>query len=353
MEPRAKNTKLLTIIGLTAVISIIHYGAAGEQMGLHILHRELYFVPIILAGFWFGLKIGLTTSIFITLIYAPHVFIYDDAHSNAVTVFSQVFIFNLVALVLGWLVDRQRRQQENMISSEKLAVLGRAATAVGNEMRDILGSLQSLCREKEALQCTELDLDFNQEMNRLERLVETLSMFVPAEEVRTISKDLNTIIQDRVGRHQEAARAAGIHLVTDTDEKRCPSQVNVEKIGWILDKLITNALEVSSPGQTVRVRSRRHGSHCTMKVEDEGRGIKPEHLPKMFVPFFTTRESGTGLSLASARKALREMGGDIQVASTRGKGTTFTVLAPREDFSRPMPMEEKILREFEEGPPPS
>ena len=93
MELRAKNTKLLTIIGLTAVISIIHYGTAGDQMGLHILHRELYFIPIILAGFWFGLQIGLTTSLIITLIYAPHVFIYDDVHSNAVTVFSQVFMY--------------------------------------------------------------------------------------------------------------------------------------------------------------------------------------------------------------------------------------------------------------------
>ena len=71
----------------------------------------------------------------------------------------------------------------------------------------------------------------------------------------------------------------------------------------------------------------------------------------MFVPFFTTRESGTGLSLASARKALREMGGDIQVASTWGKGTTFTVLAPREDVSRPM--EKRLLKETEEKAPPS
>ncbi len=351
MELKSKNTKLLTIIGLTAVISIIHYGTAGEQMGLHILHREFYFIPIILAGFWFGLRIGLATSIIISLIYAPHVFIYDDAHSNAVTVFSQILIFNLVAVVLGWLVDRQRQHQEKMIGSEKLAVLGRAATAVGNEMRDILGALKGLCREKEALQCTELDLDFNQEMNRLERLVETLSMFVPREEIQTISKDLNAIIQDRVGHHQEAARAAGIHLTADPDEKGCPSQVNVAKIGWILDKLITNALEVSSPGQTVRVRSRRHGSHCSVEVEDEGQGIKPEHLPKMFVPFFTTRESGTGLSLASARKALREMGGDIQVASTWGKGTTFTILAPRENVSHPM--EETILKETEEKASPS
>lgn len=343
MEPKAKNTKLFTIIGLSVVITILHYSTAGSHMGLHMLHRELYFIPIILAGFWFGLRIGLATSVAISLVYAPHVFIYDDAHSNALTVFSQVFIFNLVALVLGWLVDRQRRQQDRMVNSEKLAVLGRAATAVANEMQDILGALKKLCREKEALHCTELDLDFNQEMNRLERLVETMSMFVPAEEIRTISRDLNAIVRYRIVHHAETAKKAGVRLIPDLDENACPSQVNVEKIGWILDKLISNALQMSPRGKKVWVRSRRHGSHCRLEVEDQGPGIKPEHMPKMFIPFFTTRASGTGLSLASAKKVLQNIGGDIQVESEWGKGATFSVLIPRDDAS--CPVGEKVIQE--------
>ena len=67
-----------------------------------------------------------------------------------------------------------------------------------------------------------------------------------------------------------------------------------------------------------------------MEIEDEGSGIKPEHLPNIFKPFFTTKETGQGLALGSCRKSLLDMGGDIEVASVYGKGATFILAIPRE-----------------------
>jgi len=107
------------------------------------------------------------------------------------------------------------------------------------------------------------------------------------------------------------------------DEGGCPSGVNTETLERIIDQIILNALKVSSKGDTIRIRSERHGNNCKLEIEDEGSGIKTEHLPNIFKPFFTTKERGQGLALAGCRKSLIDMGGVIEVASEYGKGAAF------------------------------
>ena len=112
--------------------------------------------------------------------------------------------------------------------------------------------------------------------------------------------------------------------------------VDEHAIARILETIIRNGLEVSDRGKTIHVRSHRSGSFCTVEIKDEGPGIKPEHLSNMFKPFFTTKKTGQGLALAAARKSLRDMGGDIQVASDWGHGATFIVTIPREYSGKPL-----------------
>ncbi len=103
--------KVLSIVLLTTVISVFHYSAIQGNIQLHILHRELYFFPILMAAFWFGLKIGVLTSVIVSVIYTPHVFMYNDSHSAWLTVISQLLVFNLVSIILGLMVDRERKKR--------------------------------------------------------------------------------------------------------------------------------------------------------------------------------------------------------------------------------------------------
>jgi signal transduction histidine kinase len=333
MNIQSKPFKIVLIAVLIVIISVLHYGAIKGDLGLHILHRELFFIPILLASFWFGLKAGLTTVVAISLIYAPHVFLYTDAHSSILTVGSQILIFILVGVMLGWLVDRQRKQQEKFIRDKNLVVLGRAAAVVGNEMHDLLSALKNLSLKSSKLECTELDGDFTQEMARLERMIDVITSFTPSEPAKMISHDLNVIIQEHFEQYFETAQKAGVHLKTDFDENGCPSRVDPIRISRIIEDLIKNALEASGPGQSIQIRSRRGGNFCRIEVQDQGSGIRPEHLSKMFAPFFTTKEDGQGLALAACRKILRDLGGDIQVASNWGEGAVFTMIIPREKVS--------------------
>lgn len=112
MNKNSVRTKRVLIVGLTIIIAVFHYNSIHGNLALHLFHRELFFFPILMAAFWFGLKSGLATSIGISIVYAPHVFLYKDPHSELLTIVLQLFMFNLVGLTLGWMVDRERRKQK-------------------------------------------------------------------------------------------------------------------------------------------------------------------------------------------------------------------------------------------------
>jgi len=335
MSDFVKLFKVAIVVMLVAIFTALHYGTMHGRLEVHILHRELYFIPILLASFWFGIKFGLVTSAVVSIIYVPQVYFSNTAHSTTLTVGFQILIFNLVAVILGYLVDQQKRQQQEVLGVENMAVLGRAATAVGHEMQGLLTALKRLAGQAKELKWTELERDFGEEMSRLEKMVDIISSFAPKESVQLYSYDLNIIIREKLNEYNETAKKTGVKLEAKLDDNGCPSEVNIEKIGRVLDQIMQNALEVSGAGKTIQIRSQRKGSYCTLEIEDEGPGIRPEHLPKMFTPFFTTKKMGQGLALASCRKVLRDMGCDIHAASEGGKGATFTVTIPRESSGKP------------------
>ena len=336
MSEYVKPFKVAVIVLLVAIITVLHYRTMHGHLELHILHRELYFIPILLASFWFGIKFGLATSVVVSIIYVPQVYLSNTPQSATLTVGFQILIFYLVAIILGYLVDRQKRRQQEVLGVENMAVLGRAAAAVGHEMQDLLAALKRLAGQAKELKWTELESDFGEEMARLEKMVDILSSFAPKESVPLFSYDLNLIIREKLNEHKRTAKKAGVKLEVKLDENGCPSAVNIEKIGHVIDQIMKNALEVTGAGKTIQIRSHRKGSYCTFEIEDEGPGIKPEHLSKMFRPFFTTKKMGQGLALASCRKVLRDMGCDIHAASEQGKGATFTVTIPRESSGKPL-----------------
>jgi signal transduction histidine kinase len=346
MDTLIKPIKVGLILIFITMITILHYGTLHGQLGQHIPHRELFFIPILLASFWYGLSFGLITSLTVSLIYAPHVFVHGELQNNLLAVSFQISVFNLVALMLGWLVERRKRQHSQLIVFEKLAVLGRAAIAVGHEMKDLLGAIKKIAIRLKSLKSKELDKDFEKEMSRLERMVKILSSFDTVGPMQLFSNDLNMIIREKLAYHRKAADKSGVNLEENLDDKGCPSQVNMETIGWVFDQIIKNALDVSSQGKSIRIRSCRKGDHCEVIIADEGPGIKPEHLPNIFKPFFTTKETGQGLALAGCRKILSDLGGDIKIDSKWGAGAAFTLVIPRNYSGKPLSVDpiETVIR---------
>jgi class 3 adenylate cyclase len=179
----ADKIKIAVVFFLLALVTVVHHVPMAGFLGAHIFHRELFFFPIVLAGLWFGLKAALYTSIAVSIVYA-HFFIKstDIRTTSAALVGLQVVGFNLMALLTGWMVDRQRRQQR-----ERDFLNDTFGKYVSKVVRDeILAGRVSLKGELKEVTVLFADLrDFT-------RLVET----IPPREVVTI---INTYFEAMSG----------------------------------------------------------------------------------------------------------------------------------------------------------
>jgi two-component system NtrC family sensor kinase len=102
------------------------------------------------------------------------------------------------------------------------------------------------------------------------------------------------------------------------------------QIGQVVLNILLNAIHAIEPPGRIEVSTRSHEKNVEIVFSDSGKGISEEHIRKIFDPFFTTKDAskGTGLGLAVSYGIIKKHGGDIDVKSTVGKGTTFTVRLP-------------------------
>ncbi|WP_372682100.1 adenylate/guanylate cyclase domain-containing protein [Desulfosarcina sp.] len=176
------------IIFLLAAVAVVHHLPIHGFLGTHILHRELFFFPIVLAGLWFGLPAALVTSAAASIVYAHFFYHNIDAGRISVAVVGlQVAGFNLMALLTGWMVDRQRRQQRERDFLNE--TFGRY---VSKAVRDeILGGRVTLSGELKEVTVLFADLrDFT-------RLVETL----PPREVVTVINTYFKSMSEAINAH--------------------------------------------------------------------------------------------------------------------------------------------------------
>ena len=136
-----------------------------------------------------------------------------------------------------------------------------------------------------------------------------------------VDMDLVTLLQDVVYLHE----AQGVALDAPSGEVRI--QGDRTRLTRAFNNLVQNALESGSQVD-VQVRLRAEGSEAVVDVIDNGQGIEQERLERIFEPKFTTKTHGLGLGLAMVRAIVQAAKGSISVASSHGKGTTFTVRLP-------------------------
>jgi signal transduction histidine kinase/CheY-like chemotaxis protein len=144
--------------------------------------------------------------------------------------------------------------------------------------------------------------------------------------------DLGTVVREVAS---FAARGTSVRCAIEVEEPLGTVHVDVGQVGQVVQNLVLNACQASASGATVTVRVRREargeGARVLIEVIDTGRGIAPEHLPRIFDPFFTARSGGTGLGLAVSHSIVHRHGGHIRVRSELGHGTTVTVDLPTID----------------------
>ena len=253
------NLKAIMIVGSIVVVTALHYGVAPSHPALHLLHRELYFIPILLAGFWFGLRVALLTSLAITVLYLPPILSGKMLHDTPATVIAQLIMFNVVALLMGLLEDRRAREQERLLGAEKMALLGRAAAAIGLEVKDVVVALRRLVREGGGFRNPGVEPDVQCEIDRLDHLLYALVRVIPSHQVPAISLDINDLVTASAARLESVAHKVGVKLMVENDPAGCRTRAVSEEFGGIIDALVKNAVEASPAGGIVTIAAGRQG----------------------------------------------------------------------------------------------
>jgi signal transduction histidine kinase len=325
------NFKWFLIIIAVALLSYLHVFSPSNQMSAHILHQELFFIPIILAGFWFRLPAGLIVATVISGIYALAMLNMPLTEEMKIAVYMQVSLYIGVGALIGWLTTQLHDQQEKMINNERRASLAKLGSALSLEICEIVNSLELKYKKSDELKLKNGGSDFSQEIDRLKRLTTAFNNIELPDEQSLMSKELNEVVKNAKNDFKIKAQTLGVILTLDLEEAGCPSMVFTESMEYIYKSLIANALEVSPKGSEVVLRTARTGTYCALEVQDNGTGVADENVSKLFRPFFSTKEEGHGLSLSSGRKVMRDHEGDLLYEPGTPHGAVFRMVVPREN----------------------
>jgi len=228
-----------------------------------------------------------------------------------------------------------QEREEEKLRAARLAMVGKMAAQIAHEVRNPLSSigLNTELLEDElgenAVEARELCRAIHNEVNRLTDVTETY-LGLRGGKPKLAKESLNAIIDDLVGFVRNDLATRHVELETKLAPEDPAGYVDANQIRQCLINLVRNAADAVSikGGGHVVLRTRGAWDHVEIEVEDDGVGIASELLPRLFDPFFSTKEGGNGLGLALTQQIIRDHGGEIQVTSRVGRGTTFTLSVP-------------------------
>lgn len=241
-------------------------------------------------------------------------------------------------------ITEKRRLEAELIQSEKLAAVGQLAAGVAHEINNPLTSIIANA------QMLVDDLPEDQiEMRQSAKLIETAGLkatqvvrsllgSVRREEFNFTPLDLNESIQGALMllSHEFLSKQINMTFDRGKDMPQIMASENYLQSIWV--NLIMNAIEaINSETGEISISTRFDGKNFLVKISDNGNGIPSECIGQIFEPFFTTKrdQQGTGLGLSLVRRVVQAHNGQIMVESDEGKGSTFTIVLPKdiEEFS--------------------
>jgi two-component system NtrC family sensor kinase len=227
-----------------------------------------------------------------------------------------------------------RRQ---VTQADKLASVGRLAAGVAHEINNpltgVLTYASFLAKRAETDPETRQDLEvIVRETKRCREIVRGLLDFARQAPPLRRPTDLNVVVRRTLAVLQNQLSLKRVSAVLDLAEDLPQVAADQNQLQQVVLNLVLNAADATGEsGGTIRVTTRGEESSVELAVEDEGCGIRREHLPHLFEPFFSTKGTGgTGLGLAVIWGIVQGHGGTIDVKSEEGKGARFTVRLPHE-----------------------
>jgi signal transduction histidine kinase len=232
-------------------------------------------------------------------------------------------------------VEIERLHRTQMSRAEHLATLGELAAGLAHEIRNplagIAGVMDIIGRDLPAKSpAREVLKEVNHEVMRVNRILNDLLETARPKPPQYRTADLNSTAEHAVIFARQQALSKPVKVLLYKSERPLLVEHDTAQIQQVLLNLVLNAIQAldeAGSGQ-VDVDVNARDGQAVVRVSDTGKGIRAEHLPYIFRPFYTTKGNGTGLGLSLVRRIVEDHGGKITVQSEVGKGSTFEVMLP-------------------------
>jgi two-component system sensor histidine kinase HydH len=347
------------------MITVLHYRTQTEYAWAHDVLRRLYYLPILFAAFSAGVRGGISVSVFASLIYFPHAFLSLVARDpgDALEKGLEIVLYNIVAVVAGLLVDRERRERENqerlarklsealeeqhriesqLIRAGRLGALGELTAGIAHEIKNPLHTMKGtaeILRDAIAPEAPERRmLDIH--MEEIDRLAQTAERFLtfarPAPSDRR-PLDLREVVNRVATLVETQARREGVRTEVDRYGGGTPPTVmgDADQLTQLLLNIALNGVQAmagrGSGTLSLSVFPDRQGGkeYSCVALRNDGPAIPEDQLERIFDPFYTTKDGGTGLGLSICARIADQHDGLLSVRNLpEGGGVEFTLALP-------------------------
>ncbi|MFQ5770607.1 MAG: PAS domain-containing sensor histidine kinase [bacterium] len=368
MHSFEEKQPIIILAVLIFVITILHYSTTVSKSYYHEIYKTLYYIPIILAAFHFGIKGGFIASLSISGIYLPHVIIQWRGNLDDFTHrLLEILLYNVAAYIVGRLAEGERNErkkyekvarelqesyeklkhqsemlaevEEQLRHSDRLSVMGELAASLAHEVRNPLGSIKGAAEilqddySKENPKYEFLQI-LSKEVNRLNQVIEnflSLARPKPSQFKEILLREaVESVIHIVSAKARKEKIAISCHLPVE------PVKIKADenKFRQVLLNLILNAMAAINGEGCITIDShiKNHAAAnkvLELMVADNGSGIPEGEMENIFKPFYTTKEHGTGLGLPITKRIIEEYNWNFHIESKVGEGTKVIVRIPR------------------------
>ncbi|WP_110114414.1 ATP-binding protein [Bacillus sp. CGMCC 1.16541] len=224
-------------------------------------------------------------------------------------------------------ITNYRRDEERMIESEKMSVIGQMAAAVAHEIRNPLTSLKGF------VQLMQVTKDVNEEhldvmmseINRINLISSEMLILGKKQHVSFQKENMTELLKQVVVLMKAEANLHDITIQLENEETHAYVMCDANQLKQVFINIIKNGVEAMSQHGMIHILLKKQHGEIIVTFKDNGVGMSPERINQIGTPFYSTKEAGTGLGLAVCYKIMERHQGFIVFESEVGKGTTVTV----------------------------
>lgn len=226
-----------------------------------------------------------------------------------------------------------KRLEKELQRNERLAALGKMAAGVAHELRNPLSSIKGLAvllKAKFPVPSYEAETAdiLVKEVERLNRSIGELLDYAKPAQLKRNAASIQEIIGKTVSLVQVDAESYNIDIQLEMNNEIPQILVDTDKMNQVFLNLFLNAIQAMEHGGKLVIRAEKDQGTIIITIRDSGIGIERENLNKVFDPYYTTKNDGTGLGLAMSSKIVEEHGGKIEIKSAYGEFTEVRVVLP-------------------------